>query len=166
VSIAPIRECIPPRSGEPLTLSREDSPSTVLPPHSPNDPYMSGWVRTSPIPPSRDVFFPSRPYKLQDLLTRGVRWTRGSSASEPPSFYLALSKGVVLPSWASAAWEGIVVRGPGNERGGTKARGRIRKRNTRASVVGGLGCPERSSRKRGMPSCERIRPRQRRPYTQ
>ena len=69
-----------------ITLLNLDPASSLQPPRSPNDPYMSGEVRTSPIPPSRDVFPPSRPYILQDLLTRGVIWTQGSSASEPPSF--------------------------------------------------------------------------------
>ena len=46
-----------------------------------------------------------------------------------------------MPSWASAAWEGIVVRGPGNERGGTKARGEDQEKEHTGQRAWGPGWP-------------------------
>ncbi len=71
-----------------------------------------------------------------------------------------------MPSWARVPWEGIVVRGPGISEAGTRRGGRTRKRNTRASVLGALGGPERQVKKKRDVIIERIRPRQRGPSTQ
>ena len=45
-----------------------------------------------------------------------------------------------MPSWASAAWEGIVVRGPGNERG-NKARGEDQEKEHTGQRAWGPGWP-------------------------